>query len=99
MPLTGLAGGSALLQVCSCSGTAYYGRKYQDTTAPGSGTVATFQEMLETPYVGRYVDGTITCAVSDFGADPMLTYTKGCWCVPAEEITLCSAVDGPVSPH
>eukprot|EP00873_Tetraselmis_striata_P008124 jgi/Tetstr1/428388/TSEL_018422.t1 len=63
---------------CTCSGTVYYGRKFQDTSAPGSGAVATFKEALDTPYLGVYVDGSIACTDAAIGS-LLPGFDKGCW--------------------
>jgi hypothetical protein len=67
-------------QMCTCSGTVVYGRKYV-SGKPGSGSTTTISQMQQTTTKTLEVAGTIKCGNSPFGGDPMVDYHKYCLCL------------------
>jgi len=64
---------------CTCTGTAWYGRKYV-SGKPGNGALNSFEQMEMNPHKMLPVEGTFKCNDAMFG-DPMPLYKKGCWCL------------------
>jgi len=64
---------------CTCTGTAWYGKKYV-SGKPGSGPENTFEQMEMNPHKKLPVEGTFKCNNVMFG-DPAPLYKKLCWCL------------------
>jgi hypothetical protein len=78
---------------CPCGGTVYYGKKYVNTlnssVGPGSGEIATFEEMLSDParlaWPAVEKPG-LSCDPDSFGGapnDPAPNFFKQCFCASA----------------
>jgi len=77
---------------CPCEGTVYYGKKYVNSlnggAGPGSGEIATFEEMLSDPLVyvrpSVFKPGTECSPASFEDVDPAFGFFKQCFCASPE---------------
>lgn len=66
-------------QMCQCSGTVYYGRRYINGR-PGSGTTTSLEQMRTSGFKSRSVSGSVSCSNGGMGGDPLSGFYKHCIC-------------------
>jgi len=67
--------------LCMCTGSVYYGRKFAHGK-PGSGATTSIDELMRSGFVKKSVSGSIDCSYGAMGRDPLRGYYKYCFCDP-----------------